>query len=303
MSFKTFIGESGLKILAMARLNQCEYSIMLYLLNCAASGLDEFITNEKELSSLIGYDEKALQDSLMNLAERNLVLVKHGDHQPVTDRQSIRIGVQYDMNRWLLNFDRDVTSQDAVVFPFRRADNQHLVGVEGGQAPQAKLKVLPTWQRVMESFSKNRNLGKAETMNAQRDAQILVETHPVDQVLLMLRHFDQRIPTLSLLASSWQHYQEVFEEETQKVDLLEARQKHIEQDARLRETVASLLAKKDRLKLTEEEVTVLEILESHRHPRRQLFWAYQTRSRYLNWIWLICSGLQGRILLHAELMA
>jgi hypothetical protein len=57
MLFKTFVGESGLKVLAMARLSQCEYSVMLHLLNCAASGLDELITTERELSVLIGYDE------------------------------------------------------------------------------------------------------------------------------------------------------------------------------------------------------------------------------------------------------
>ena len=40
-TFKRFMKESGFKVLALARLSQCEYSIMLYLLNCAVSGLDQ----------------------------------------------------------------------------------------------------------------------------------------------------------------------------------------------------------------------------------------------------------------------
>jgi hypothetical protein len=109
---------------------------------------------------------------------------------------------------------------------------------------------------------------------------MLVDTHPVDQILLMLRHFGARIPTLSLLASSWQHYQEIFEDETQKVDMLGARQKHLELDDKVRQQAQALL--ENNAELTEEERTVLNILIRHRHPRRQLFWAYQLRSRYTN---------------------
>ena len=95
----------------------------------------------------------------------------------------------------------------------------------------------------------------------------------------MIRHFGLRIPTLSLLASSWQHYQEIFEAETQKVDMLGARQKHQELDDKLRVQAESLLSQGEG-SLSEEERGVLNILLRHRHPRRQLFWAYQLRSRY-----------------------
>lgn len=284
-SFRTFIGESGLKVLAMARLNQCEYSVMLYLLNCAASGLDELITTERELASLIGYEDRTVHESIVNLAERNLIRVRFGENTQHIDHQaSVRIGLHFDMGRWHLNFDKDVTSHDAVVFPFRRGDGMHLVGIDGlGQSEIAqRQKSIPTWQRVLESFTRGRDLSEAELEKATRDAEILVATHPVDQVLLMLRHFDQRIPTLSLLASSWQHYQEVFEEETHNVDMMSARQKHIDADNRLRESAEFFLHRQEELKLQEEEITVLEILSRHRHPRRQLFWAFQTRSRYPN---------------------
>ena len=139
----------------------------------------------------------------------------------------------------------------------------------------------PTWRRVLESYMQNRSMDDDEIEQAENAAKILVEVHPVDQVLLMLRHFQQRIPTLSLLASSWQHYQEIFEAETQKVDMLGARQKHQELDQKLRSQGEALLLSSD-AQLSEEERTVLNILIKHRHPRRQLFWAYQLRSRYPN---------------------
>ena len=50
---------------------------------------------------------------------------------------------------------------------------------------------------------------------------------------------------------------------------------------KLREQAESLMMKTDK-ELSEEERTVLQILVKHRHPRRQLFWAYQVRTRYPN---------------------
>ncbi|MGE0172297.1 MAG: hypothetical protein AB7T49_05915 [Oligoflexales bacterium] len=289
MGFLEFVGESGLKVLAFSRLTPCEYSIMLYLLNCSASGLNEFITTERELSSLIGYGEKELVEGLANLEKANLVRVgtlDHSSHDP--DRQSIRIGIQFDMSKWHIGYDKEVTSHDAVVFPFRRGGSLHLIEGETDSANhrrkpvQPKLKNEATWKRVVESYLEDRQEEEINFEKLERDAKILVETHPVDQVLLMLRHFSHRIPTLSLLASSWQHYQEIFEEETHRIDLQDARQKHHEQDHRLKDVALNLLDKKEQLELTEEEVTVLDILVRHRHPRRQLFWAYQSRSRYPN---------------------
>lgn len=289
MNFDTFVQSSGLKVLAMARLSPCEYSIMIYLLNCAVSGLNEFITTEREFASLVGYSEKEIRESTANLQQRRLILLKGGEkpqHHQMLNRQSMRIGVQFDTKHWSLDFDKDVDSHDAIVFPFRRGQNLHLVGLpESNTAISSGTKItksLPTWKRVFNSYCSSRDLGETELLKTEQDAKILVDTHPVDQVLLMLRHFGDRIPTLSLLASSWQHYQEVFEDETEKVDLLGARQKHHELDDRLREAVAQTLEQKEELDLGEEEVAVLDILFSHRHPRRQLFWAYQSRSRYPN---------------------
>jgi hypothetical protein len=283
--FRRFMKESGFKVLALARLSQCEYSVMLYLLNCAVSGLDQFITTESELASLIGYDDDMLRATLGELAGKNIIRLHYGDSANSSvngEAASLRIGIQYDMSRWSLAYDVEATSQDAIVFPFRRQGAATIRLLEGQKKDPRQRREgseVATWQRVLESFVQNRSLDDDELEQAEAAAKILVEVHPVDQVLLMLRHFGLRIPTLSLLASSWQHYQEIFEAETQKVDMLGARQKHQELDQKLRDQADALLAKTES-ELTEEERTVLQILVKHRHPRRQLFWAYQLRSRY-----------------------
>lgn len=286
MPFQTFMSESGFKVLAMARLGSCEYSICLYLLNCAVSGMHELITTEKEFASLIGTEESLLHEAMQNLINRNIVAVKvHDTHtnQP-KNRQSLRIGIQYDVHLWELNFDKDVTSHDAVLFPFKREANVHYLHDRDQSDITPTIKhPLPTYKRIMEAFLEGRDeVSEQERVNAERDAKILIDTHAVDQVLLMIRHFGTRIPTLSLLASAWHHYQTLFDEETEKVDILEARHKHIELDHRLRDSVEILLQQKSDLRLNEEEVSILEMLFNHRHPRRQLFWAYQSRGRYPN---------------------
>ena len=259
---------------------------MLYLLNCAVSGLDQFITTESELASLIGYDDGTLRATLGELAGKNIIRLHYGDTATNVDSASLRVAIQYDVSKWILAYDVEATSQDAIVFPFRRTGATANLKVMDGQKkdPRAKKGEAadnPTWRRVLESYMQNRSMDDDEIEQAENAAKILVEVHPVDQVLLMLRHFQQRIPTLSLLASSWQHYQEIFEAETQKVDMLGARQKHQELDQKLRSQGEALLLSSD-AQLSEEERTVLNILIKHRHPRRQLFWAYQLRSRYPN---------------------
>jgi hypothetical protein len=111
-------------------------------------------------------------------------------------------------------------------------------------------------------------------------AEALGAAHPVDQILVMIRHFDKRIPTLSLLASNWDQYAEQYEDEHQKLDLFGQRQKQFELDQKVREAAQSAFERREQLDLSEEETQVLDLLANHRHPRRQLFWAYQMRIRY-----------------------
>lgn len=276
-----FLKEAGLKVLAVAHLSQVQYSLMLYILNTAVSGLDSFVSNESELANLIGYTEEEVEEALRSLALRNLVKIRTGDHRQ-KERNSIQITLQYDLSRWEIDVHASsANSQDAVVFPFRRQGVANLRVLDGERQSRQDRTEAPTWQRIVDHFMAGQELNPDEHESATKDARVLVETHPVDQILILIRHFGSRIPTLSLLASAWHHFQELFEAETQKVDLLEARSKFHELDEKVRQSATSYLGE-HRETLNADEKTVLEILMGHRHPRRQLFWAYQMRSRYAN---------------------
>lgn len=288
MIFQQFVHQSGLKVLAMARLSGCEYSVVLYLLNCWASGHHELITTKREISSLIGFPESDLTEALESLKSRNILKIKSAEKNLINpDNNSVQICFITNIDNWQLNFDKDVTSKDAIVFPFRRGAGLQLIKTE--QRADAPTRLADhrrdddagaAWQRVFDSFAESRDLAESQRQEEIESAKILVETHPVDQILLMIRHLKQRIPTLSLLASSWQHFDAIFDSETQKIDLENARQKRHELDNALRASAEQWLTDKDEHQLSPEEVAVLDILAKHRHPRRQLFWAYQTRGRY-----------------------
>ena len=284
MSFKSFIDGSGLKILAMVRLESCEYSIVLYLLNCAASGLTELVTTLREMASLIGYSESELKEALISLFDRFIIDVSSSNRLTfVEGRQSIRVSIQYNTSNWQLDFDKGLTSQDAIVYPFRIDSKLKLV--DDGPRPypdknsrdQSK---IAGWKQVFEVFCTDRILSATDRDKAEEDAKILVETHPPGLVILLVKHFSNRIQNLSLLASSWQHYQTLFTEETEQIDLDDVRKKHHEAERKLRYSAVKCLDQQKELNLTEEEVAVLNILNNHRHPRRQLFWAYKSRFRY-----------------------
>jgi hypothetical protein len=240
------------------------------------------LTTESELGSLIGYEETELTKAMTSLSERNIIRLRFSNGESGSC-QSMSVGFQFEMEKWHLDFDQNVTSEDAIVFPFRRAGAQKFAIVEG-QGKSSKKEVSAakktTHSRVLDAFCQGRSLDDEELEQAGIAAKILVETHPVDQTLLFLKHFGLRVPSLSLLASSWQHYQEVFEQETQKVDMLEARQKHHELDEKLRRHAQEWIDSAEKRELNSEDTGVLQILLKHSHPRRQLFWAYQLRSRY-----------------------
>ena len=272
-------------MLAMARLTECEYSIVLYLMNCSVSGLDQIITTEAELSSLTTYEEEEIGVALESLAGRHIVRAHYSDQMHAYSvHPSIRLGFQFDMSRWQLEYEEDANSHDAVVYPFLRSKRAHLEILKKTEeeAKACSGEQKETWSRVVDSFMQGRSLDDEEVEANSTSAKILMETHPVDQVLLLLRHFRHRIPSLSLLASNWDHFQELFETETQRVDLMDARKKHQELDQQLKESSKKWLENADDHKLNPSEINILKLLIRHRHPRRQLFWAWQARSRYIN---------------------
>ena len=283
MAIIPFVQTSGFKLLATAHLEKSDYSVVLYLLNCVASGLNEILTTEAELASLIGFETDEIIDSLERLRSRKFIKIKVGDkhslHHHPQEHTSLSIQMEFDTTNWVISHDEDGRHNvDATIYPFRRSTGAELRVLDGEDSRNAARGRSKTWERVLKAFCTNRSLDDNEVEAARKDAQLLTEAHSVDQVLLVLRHFGVRIPNLNLLASSWQHYLDIFLEETQHVDLIDMRQKHIEMDQSIRSRALDLLETDS--DLTEEEKQVLEILSKHRNPRRQLFWAYQLRSRY-----------------------
>ncbi len=279
MSFDRFVKDSGLKVLALAKLSSSEYSIVVYLLNCSASGIEQLITTDDDLSHLLGHDVKEIQKSLLALAQRNIIKQSFSDVSNTPNKDPMRLALNTEHRRWALELSKEASSNDAIVYPFIRRPAKFQV-IEGKKAAGEKNSEseISTWKRVVHLFIQGKSLDEDELMQAEESAKILVDTHPVDQILLFIHYFKTRIPTLSLLASSWQHFEEIYEAETQKVDIFDARQKHIEMDKKLREAATKFLETKKELE--PDEKSVLEILIHHRHPRRQLFWAYQLKSRY-----------------------
>ncbi len=283
MNITSFIRKSGFKILALARLTQIEYSIVLYLINCAASNLSDIITTELELASMLGFDEGDVTIALESLTAKNIIRLQYKDQNPETmPHPSLRIAFSLDTTSWRMDHKDEVTPEEAVVYPFYSI--KRVADVEPGKLQSAPKEnnESQTWLRILSTFIQDKSLDEKEIEDSERDAKILEETHGSDQVVLTLRHFGARIPSLSLLASSWEHYQEIYEQETSHINFMEARKKHHELDDELKKNAKSWLSRAHQIRLSASEINILKLLIRHRHPRRQLFWAYQARNNYVN---------------------
>ncbi len=294
MNITRFFRESGLKLLAISDLNACEYSILFYLLNSSMSGLDSLIANESELASIIGHDAISVRKSIEKLTEMSILKAHYGDGTQSPKLQSVRLSINWDVSKWRLGRQGEgaptsLSHHEAVIFPFRRAGRLQLHLLDGHRSDPTNIhkiggsrspSEIESWQRIYDSFARDREIDEHERRISEDVAKALAAAHPIDQILIVIRHFGTRIPTLSLLASNWDHYAELYEQEHQRLDLFDVRQKQSELDQKVRDAVSQVLEKRNELSLSEEEVHVLNLLSEHRHPRRQLFWAYQQRIRY-----------------------
>ncbi len=276
-----FIRESGLKLLAIMPLKHLERRVILYLLHSLGSGLEYVITNLEELSSLLDADSKDLSDAVQELQIRNMISLRYKYNNKVDlDRQSFRLGLQAQTKRWVYPGEKTKSSKDALVFPFRRESGAALQVVKD-EVDQKKSR-QDVVVEILAKFKGDRSLDHEEMEKSREVAEVLLETHPAPQIFLMLDHFGDRIRSLSYLASSWQHYLDQFEYESQSISIIDAKQKQLEVQKKIRDQVQNLLDRSDALQLKEEERTVLKVLLKHRHPRRQLYWAYTVRDRYPN---------------------
>lgn len=279
MNLTRFVRESGFKVLALAHLSPCEYSLILYLLNCNASGMKEIVTTYSELALSLGYDEEPLKLAVLALIERKMIKLTQADLQHSTQTPSLRVGFEFEIAKWNLNLRENITTQDAVIYPFFRLPRKIK---EQQTLMETTLQSDRKWDKVLKLYLQDRSFSEKELAKEEESARTLIETHPLEQILLILEHFGKRIRNLSLLASSWQHFHDSYEQETQKVDLMEARKKHHQLDEKLKLSAREWLSKFSENILTQEELSVLKLIASHTHPRRQLYWAYQAREHYGN---------------------
>ena len=293
MELQSFFKESGFKVLAMTKLDGCEYSIIFYLLNCAASNINEFVTTYSELSSLTSYNENRVENAITHLVNLGIIFFKQSAKGSEARYKLFQISLCFDPRKWKVEQRSEGSAKDALVYPFRRTSKKTVSAPEDTD-PKAKFKLVQgdassdssktqdseeTWKRIYSAFLRDRKLDDIEVEKAEQAARILADTHSVDHALLLIRHFSGRIPSLSLLASSWSQYVEIYEHEAGRINLFDAKARHSELDDELRDKVEKFLnlAKN---KMSEEELTVLNVILKHQYPRRQLYWAYQSRFKY-----------------------
>ena len=260
----------------MADLGKIEYKVILYLLNCSVSGFSQIITSHRELAETFQSNEKEVADSLAKLFNLRMIAFKVKQNKSFDDSQSFVLRLNTQVEKWKIN-DVEEDSYGAIVYPFRRlGEHLQLVDSKVENSPQAA-----TVKRIYTAFLSFQDEQESDQEKEKQAARLLCETYSIDQILLFVRYFKERIPSLSLLASSWQHYLDLYEEEHQSIDFSKLRDEHVKKDKQVKEAALRLLDSKE-ISLTSEEREVLTIIFQHRHPRRQLFWAYQSRSRYKN---------------------
>jgi len=277
MDMEKFREKSGFKVLSMARLSACAYSMALYLLHCRSSGLQEIVSTEKDLADLLGYPKIDVVNALQDLSDKSMITFRcRKPTSAASPNPSISLGFQFDLSKWKLEKASQPTSQDAIVYPFVRDTRPTFSNV----SPSEEEEVKPDWKQVMEAGQDLYEGSEEAQAQLEKEARWICKNHPTEQALLLLKHFRSRIPSLSLLGSSWQHYVELYESETEKIDLIEAKDRHVQIEQALRESAFCWCEREQGLSEAEREV--LQVLLSHPHPRRQLFWAYKLRRQYPN---------------------
>jgi hypothetical protein len=241
----------------------------------------------------LGYSKTEITQAVERLAKQQLLTIVKGDpldllqlhlhgeqlktsFNPTGENTTVtRTSKSSKAARKILNFKSVDDDSTDISFEAQSAADGLELGLAGRISP-------PTWQRLLHAFCRYQEPEEGVEEAHRHAAQQLVANHPVDQILLMIHHFQRRLSSLVILAHHWDEYSEMFEQETQEINLVEAREKHGKLDEKLRKHIQNWLAMAGEAKLTSEEVEVLEMMLAHRFPRRQLFWAYQARSRYLN---------------------
>ena len=288
-----FTSKGGFKTLATLKLSSSEYSVLLYLFNEAFTGHENVAHHHDELARLLGLSTGEISQGVEHLTKLRLISI-------VGEASSPLLQLELPGEAWKLSSipqgkytlvkrstKKPRTPQKILAFKNLEDPLDEDSANEGADAQDHESAVVgristPTWQRLLNAFCQYQEPAEGKEAGERHASQELVAQHPVDQTLLIIHHFGRRLASLLLLAHHWDEYLEMFEHETQEIDLHQAREKHGKLDDTLRQKIRTWLEMESEAKLSSEEVEVLEMMLGHRFPRRQLFWAYQARSRYGN---------------------
>ncbi len=301
MNLRDFWELGGFKVLAVARLGSCSYSLVLYVLNCFAAGIDEIVSSTGELSILLGVPERQVKLAIEELSESNILSItkKHGrtlvlkmnldpekwknlrssperNKRMLGDAKNLHSLVpQKNINLKTKPIKVSLSSQEALMFP-KKVISKNKKSKDNDINQNAEIK------KILEAFTKYQK-NSIDLKKESNFAILLLENHPTDQIVSLIHFFSKEIPSLSMLAGAWFHYMNKYREETADVDDLNAfRKKHSDFDEKIRNLASFELKKIQREKknITADEELLLHILMRHDQPRKQLYWALKAREKY-----------------------
>ena len=286
MRFHDLLDKAVLFHFAKMRLSADEYSLLLYLLHrFYHEEKQALVLNLERLAKALSFHKTKLKNSLLSLQDKKII-------SPPKTVGEDQFCIYFHPDLFYLE-EKDKHKlkheKSAGVYPLIPTGDPHLAlsfnrekeskeskGSKGSKGREATL------QRIIKVFCRENPGSTIDQKKERLYATKLIEKFSVDEVLISLHFFSRQLSSLKELLEHWDVLQEQFEKEKQSINLDEARQKHLELDESLRKSAHQWLHKAAQYKLTSEEVRVLKLLTEHKYPRRQLFWAYQARSRYHN---------------------
>jgi hypothetical protein len=295
VNLRNFGERGGFKVLAVARLSSCSYSLVLYVLNCLVAGIDEIVSSTGELSVLLGVSEKQVKFAIDELSENNILSItkKHGktlvlkmnldpekwknlrssperNKRVLGDAKNLHsIIPQKNLNEKPKPIKVTLSSHEALLFPNKKKTKHEGIHDE-------KL------NKIIKIFTQNQK-NNIDLEKETDFAKLLLENHPIDQIISLINFFSKEIPSLSMLAGAWFHYLNKYREETAEVDDLNAfRRKHEDYDKKIRNLAYFELKKiqKEKKSISADEELLLHILMRHEQPRKQLYWALKAKEKY-----------------------
>jgi len=301
VNLRDFWERGGFKVLSVARLGSCSYSLVLYVLNCFVAGIDEIVSSTGELSILLGVPERQVKVAIEELSESNILIVtkkysktlilkmnldpeKWKNLRSTPERSKRMLGDAKNLHSLVPQkkitpktkpIHVSLSSEEALMFP-KKMKSKSLTSKENIDNQNSEI------NKIIDVFSKYQK-NQIDIKKEANFAKLLLENHAIDQIISLIHFFSKEIPSLSMLAGAWFHYMNKYREKTAEVDDLNAfRRKHKNFDEKIR-TLASFELKKiqrEKKNITPDEELLLHILMRHEQPRKQLYWALKAKEKY-----------------------